>query len=107
MIKILKMIIKSIKKNTLRQSKSIIIKNNNFKRIYRSCIIILNLLFTTINIKISKILILNKLMNSKLKATNKITNQRYPKRNIFSEKRNNVYKINKGKSSKTLQILEI
>jgi len=107
MIKILKMIIKSIKKNTLRQSKSIIIKNNNFKRINKSCIIILNLLFTTINIKISKILILNKLMNSKLKATNKITNQRYPKRNIFSEKRNNVHKINKGKSSKTHPTLEI
>lgn len=107
MIKILKMIIKSITKNTLRQSKSIIIKNNNFKRIYKRCIIILNLLFTTINIKISKILILNKLMNSKLKATNKITNQRYPKRNIFSEKRNNVHKINKGKSSKTHPTLEI
>jgi len=46
-------------------------------------------------------------MNSKLKATNKITKRRYPKRNIFSEKRNNVYKIKKGKSLKTLPSLDI
>lgn len=116
MIKILKMIVKTTKKNTLHQNKSItikilqqcqkIIKNYNFKRIDKSLNIILNLLFTAINIKISKNLIFNKLMNSKLQTTIKITKHRYSKRNIFSEMKNNLSKIKKDKSLKTLLILE-
>ena len=116
MLKILKMIIKTTKKNTSHQNKSIIIKivqqcqkiikNYNFKRIDKSLNIILNLLFTAIIIKIPKNLIINKMMNSKPKTIIKITRHLYSKRNIFLETKNNAYKIKKDKSSKTLLILE-